>query len=778
MKKLLSAILVTFGLASTARSQAPAPLTSLHAIHVLTNAQASQALPVAFQATVTYYRGDERTLFVQDGGNAIYVKPAVDVRLVPGDRVLIKGTTHESFRPFVAEGSVKVLSHGALPKPIPATFEDLIRARHDCMLVTVRGVVRSADFTMSSDVRNIFLQMRTEGGEVDVGIDSDSPSALRNMLDAEVEVTGAASGRFDGKMQQTGILLHVSSPANVKILKRAPANPWALPITPMDEILNGYRTSNQTPRIRVHGTITYDQPGMAVVLQNGAKSLWVMTQSIAPLRIGDEADATGFPDVHDGFLTLTNSEIQDSLVQAPVEPLSTTWKQLTSSKNLFDLVSMDGKVVAEVRGAAQDEYVLSSNGQLFSAIYKHAPISNIHPTPLPPMKQIPLGSMVHVTGICILESANPFDTQVPFNLLMRTYSDITVVAEPSWLSIENLIRLVSVLLLLVLAVSIWGWMMGLKARRQSAALTARIETEAATERHHAQLEVRRRRILEDINGSRPLAEVIEQIAGLVSFTLGGAPCWCEIAGGAQLGSKPAATEGLRIAAREIPARTGAPLGTAFAALGPEHGIGVVESEALWMGARLTALAIETRRLYTDLVHRSEFDLLTDIHNRFSLDRHLEACIASARETASIFGLIYVDLDEFKQVNDAYGHHIGDLYLQEVSLRMKRQLRTGDMLSRLGGDEFAALVSTVRSRADVEEIALRMERCFDDPYAVEGYILHGSASVGFAIYPEDGATRDSLLSTADAAMYVAKRMKQQMTADQPEPQVHPENSTSS
>jgi diguanylate cyclase (GGDEF)-like protein len=138
----------------------------------------------------------------------------------------------------------------------------------------------------------------------------------------------------------------------------------------------------------------------------------------------------------------------------------------------------------------------------------------------------------------------------------------------------------------------------------------------------------------------------------------------------------------------------------------------------------------------------------------------------------------VDLDEFKQVNDAYGHHIGDLYLQEVSLRMKRQLRTGDMLARLGGDEFAALAPTVRSRADVEEIALRMERCFDDPYAVEGYILHGSASVGFAIYPEDAATRDSLLSAADAAMYVAKRMKQQMTADQPEPQVHPENSTSS
>ena len=136
---------------------------------------------------------------------------------------------------------------------------------------------------------------------------------------------------------------------------------------------------------------------------------------------------------------------------------------------------------------------------------------------------------------------------------------------------------------------------------------------------------------------------------------------------------------------------------------------------MFVGARLSTEAIETRRLYTDLVHRSEFDLLTDVHNRFSLDRELERLIAFARESAGIFGLIYVDLDEFKQVNDLYGHHVGDLYLQEVSVRMKRQLRGGDLLARLGGDEFAALVPTARSRADVQEIALRLEHCFGSPF---------------------------------------------------------------
>ncbi len=100
-------------------------------------------------------------------------------------------------------------------------------------------------------------------------------------------------------------------------------------------------------------------------------------------------------------------------------------------------------------------------------------------------------------------------------------------------------------------------------------------------------------------------------------------------------------------------------------------------------------------------------------------------------------------------------------LQEVALRMKRQLRSHDLLARLGGDEFAVLVPTVRSRAGVEEIAVRLEHCFDEPFAVEGYVIRGSASVGIALYPEDGATKDSLLSAADAAMYAAKNSKKKI-----------------
>jgi diguanylate cyclase (GGDEF)-like protein len=138
-----------------------------------------------------------------------------------------------------------------------------------------------------------------------------------------------------------------------------------------------------------------------------------------------------------------------------------------------------------------------------------------------------------------------------------------------------------------------------------------------------------------------------------------------------------------------------------------------------------------------------------------MEKALDAMIQTARETAGIFGLIYIDLNEFKQVNDLHGHLVGDKYLQEVSRRMKRQLRPFDVLARLGGDEFAVLVSQVHNRAEVHEICARLQSCFHEPFIGDGYVLQGSASFGVSLYPEDADTADSLLRGADAAMYVAK-----------------------
>jgi len=749
MKWLFAVAAVILGSTSAGWTAEPVPIGTLKAICALTNAEASRALPVAFEATVTYYRSYEKTMFVQDGDSAIFILASTPLHLQPGDRILIKGRTHESFRPYVASQNITLVRHDALPQPVPATFADMIRAVHDCALVIVRAQVRSADLVLSSDRPSTTLELFTEAGSIEAVVDSDDPAPLSGLLDAEVELTGAVSGKFDGKMQQTGVLLHIASMRDVKVLTRGPAAPWTLPVTPMDRALTGYRVQNLTPRVRVRGTITYYRPGSAVVLQDGAKSLWITTQTRTPLRINDIADATGFPDSHSGFLALTLGEIRDTGVQAPVSPKPATWSQLSMSQNIFDLVSIEGVVLTEVREASQDEYVLDSGGQLLTAVYPHPAPTSVQQTP--PMMQIPIGSKVRVTGVCILASSNPFDYDKTFNILLRSFNDIAIVDAPSLLTISNLTILAAILFLGVVAAGFRSWTLERKVRVQTAASAALIEAEAALER-------RRSRILEDINGSRALSEIIEEIVALVSFKLAGAPCWCHLGSGLQLGSRPLGSDALRIAQADIPARTGPPLGTLFACAGTGTAPSPLESEALSTGAGLVELAVETRQLYSDLLHRSEFDMLTDIHNRFSLDKHLDALIAEAGQRSGVFGLIYIDLDDFKQVNDLYGHRTGDLYLQEVSWRMKRQMRFGDLLARLGGDEFAALAPMVRTRAEVEDLAGRLAHCFDRPFEVEGVELRGSASVGIALFPEDGVTRDSLLSTADAAMYVAKNIR--------------------
>ena len=340
----------------------------------------------------------------------------------------------------------------------------------------------------------------------------------------------------------------------------------------------------------------------------------------------------------------------------------------------------------------------------------------------------------------------------------RNAADHTAIGAATPLATHPLLPIVIGLAVLVVIACVWGWILRRKIDNQSRTLTEKAEFEARAERHNMQLEAKRSRILEDINSSRPLHELIDSITEMVAFSLGFPFCWCEMPDGARLGNAPAKSKGLRSIRLDIPARAGGALGTLFAATEAGEPQPQDEAPAMEAGVRLATLAIETRRLYKDLVYRSEFDLLTDIHNRQSLDRCLNELIEKSKVEPCIFGIVYIDLDEFKQLNDFYGHHIGDLYLQEVSMRMKRQLRSGDILARLGGDEFAALAPIVRSRSALDEVAQRLERCFDAPFAVEGYVLRGGASVGTALFPDDGTSADGLLSAADAAMYVAKHTK--------------------
>lgn len=732
---------------------AQTPLTSLKAVHDLSNAEASKGLPVSIEATVTYFNAVRDDLFVQDGSIGIYVWKASTFQLEPGDRVLIKGVTAPSFRPYVTATAITVLGESKSPKPVKATFDQLIKGQYDSVLVTIGGKIRAANSAVDSGANKgsgATLRVLTDGGIVETVVNRLGSEDIDNLLDAQVEITGVAGGSFDGKREQTGVALHVPSIAGIKVVKPAAVSPWSLPETPIDRIMTAYHMEDQSHRLRVNGVVTFYEPGAAVVLQNGDRSVWVSTRIAGPIHIGDEAEATGFPALSDGFLNLTSSEVRDSGTTAPVSAKNVSWPQLSQGQHIFDLVSIEGVVAVSARETAQDVYVLSADHEEFPAVLRH--VASATSESLPPIKDIPPGTRVRVTGICVPDNTNPLHHNVHFSILLRSTDDLTILSGPDWMDERHTMMIAGLLLTIVLVLGGRGWFLEYKIRREIGSL--------------AYVEQRRGRILESINSSEPLAEILERVTELVSVRLNGAPCWCKVADGAALGNRPAHLDpsSMRTVEYPIAARSGPPLGTIFAAFDARTRPTTLEREALVMAAGLATLAVETSRLYADLVRRSEFDVLTDVQNRFAMERTLEAMIHNARQSAGIFAVIFIDLNEFKQVNDVHGHLVGDLYLQEVAQRMTRQLRPCDTLGRVGGDEFAVLVSEVRNRAEVDEISSRLEACFVEPFMGDGYVLTGSASIGVALYPEDATTADGLLSAADAAMYIAKFRKKGIRPD--------------
>jgi diguanylate cyclase (GGDEF)-like protein len=415
---------------------------------------------------------------------------------------------------------------------------------------------------------------------------------------------------------------------------------------------------------------------------------------------------------------------------------------------------MEGQVVAEVRDSRVDMFVVLSQGHLFSATLRHS--SSDAASVTAGAKSPEIGSQVRITGVCFMDAGNHWRDRLWFDLRMRSMDDIVVVQPPSWWTTKRLAYMTTGLSAAILLAVIWVGMLDRRLRARTASWTRQSEEDAIRERRLARQEQQRSRILEMISSTEPLPGVLREIQSMVSSRLLGATCWFEL--NVRDGSEMKHPTGPEIVFEELFSREGTSLGMILATPLRVSSDNAEITAALAVGARLAELAIDTRRLYSDLRHRSEHDLLTDIPNRFSMEKHLDWLMQRAERNEGIFGLIYVDLDKFKQINDHYGHRTGDLYLQEVTRRMKLQLRGDDVLARIGGDEFIALVPILRSHADAEEIAQRLEHCFDEPFELDGYTILGSASVGLAVYPEDGTTKEGLQRSADAAMYAHKETR--------------------
>jgi diguanylate cyclase len=169
------------------------------------------------------------------------------------------------------------------------------------------------------------------------------------------------------------------------------------------------------------------------------------------------------------------------------------------------------------------------------------------------------------------------------------------------------------------------------------------------------------------------------------------------------------------------------------------------------------------------LHRmAYFDSLTELPNRQFFREHLQMMISMAARQKLKLGVLFLDLDGFKRINDTLGHHIGDQVLQATGERLRNSLRASDVLirngttedgvslARLGGDEFTVLLSTIEREEDAASVAERIRICLSEPLTIGPHELYTTTSIGIGIFPADGESAEELLKNADLAMYYAKR----------------------
>jgi len=157
-----------------------------------------------------------------------------------------------------------------------------------------------------------------------------------------------------------------------------------------------------------------------------------------------------------------------------------------------------------------------------------------------------------------------------------------------------------------------------------------------------------------------------------------------------------------------------------------------------------------------LKNMAETDQLTGLHNRYYFDETLNFMIANSERLKLSVGMLILDLDDFKHINDSLGHHAGDILLIDLVARVKKCLRINDGFARLGGDEFAITLANINSAEAVNMIATRILQSFQQPFLIDSQRMDCTVSIGAALYPDNANSHDQLMKYADIAMYRAKR----------------------
>jgi diguanylate cyclase (GGDEF)-like protein len=763
---------------------APPVLTSIAAVRALSPAEAAKALPVRLTGVVTYVNYGENDLFIQGDTGWIYVQQDKRYSLAQGDRVVVEGKTAPSYNNQINATSVRVIGQGPLPAPALLNYSQAVQRENDCRYATLEGIVRSASYQTTASSSLYLVRTEVDGKIVDIVLPRYSGFSPDRLLDATIRATGALGGTFDSTNDRiVGLRLNVANSSQIQVVRPGDAETAARYPVRLSALLNSNEILKDRHRVFTTGVVTLYDPGEMMVIQDGDTSLLVRTRQMDPVDIGQRVEVTGFLTAVDGVAGLDPGQFRVLPGDKPVTPRSITFAQAMSGLFGTRLVTIEGEVISQTTESHLDTIILRSGDQIFQAVFSRPTTG---PDPFPAFQR---GTEIQATGVCLVHLRGFWGAVESFQIHLRSPQDIVIVRPASWFTLEHLFYLISALLGVLLIALAWGLHMRRRLLLHEQLLRHRSEQEAARMATMARLEQQRSHILELMNSFQPLPIVLSAIQAYADGMWPESIGYCHVLMNRKLAlmtrshlpdpllarldsidpthSSEACAEAVRSHgavgpspsrnawSRPILSSRGEVLGT-MTFEGRRGRPLELKAEAFEFGCNLAAVAIDNRRLYEDVLHRSEHDQLTGLANRSLVDRRLEDALTQAHANQRYAAVLYLDLDDFKSVNDSFTHRVGDAYLVEVAQRFRGCLRDCDTLGRVGGDEFIAVLTDLARPEIARSVAERLVRTMDDPFEVEGHSIRRAVSVGLACYPSPKGSAINITQIADHAMYAAKR----------------------
>jgi two-component sensor histidine kinase len=391
-----------------------------------------------------------------------YIHPSKEFSA--GDEVDVIGATGPGLysRVVIASAAYK-LGRAPLPRPTQVTFKQMSTGNFDAQYVTLTGIVRSAGIRPNAaPSQNFWMRVEMSDGALYVAFPQDCAVVGNSLVDAVVRFTGAASSAKNQNMQIAAPTLMMSGMAGVTVLRPPPTNQFAVPLTPIGQLMQYRSGTDYYHRVRVAGTVTYYKPSESLILEDQGRALLVEVAQIENIKIGDRVEALGFPAPRDTGPFLKDAMIRDIASGSPLLPTAVTPADLSTGGFNYNLVSTEGRLLRRTREPSREVFLLQVESSLLLAELAEPNNSNV----LPDLKE---GSTIRISGISILDitgtwnAGGPNASSVNYRVLLRSPDDIRILQQPSWWTRTHVVYLAAILAVLTLiffAMVIYGRMEG------------------------------------------------------------------------------------------------------------------------------------------------------------------------------------------------------------------------------------------------------------------------------------------------------------------------------